>query len=355
MKENRQTVLEIDTKAFKNNIKSIMKLTDKKIIPVIKANAYGTHLNKKINLIKDFDIVAVALVSEAMELRINGFKKDILVLNQPHSEDIDNIIMYNIIVGVCDYDFIEELGKSNNFIKIHLEIETGMGRTGISLKEIDTYTKLLKKYENLIVEGVYTHLSSPDTDKEYTEQQLNIFNEALTKLKKHFYFRYIHSQASVASLNYKSDASNAIRPGIMLYGYNGNEKIKLHPVAKLKSKISYIKEVDEGASISYNQTYKTTKKTRIATVLIGYADGIRRSLSNNGRVVINGKIANIVGTVCMDSFMVDITDIEDVKVGEEVYIWDNKNITLDEVAQRCDTINYEILSTITDRVPRIFI
>lgn len=354
MKENRQTVLEIDTKAFKNNIKSIMKLTDKKIIPVIKANAYGTHLNKKINLIKDFDIVAVALVSEAIELRINGFKKDILVLNQPHSEDIDNIIMYNITVGVCDYNFIEELGKSNNFIKIHLEIETGMGRTGISINEVDEYIKLLKKYENLIVEGVYTHLSSPDTDKEFTEKQLNEFNEALTKLKKYFYFRYIHSQSSCGVLNYKSDACNAIRPGIILYGYNGNDKIKLSPVAKLKSKISYIKEVDEGTPISYGQTFKTKRKSKIATISIGYADGIKRNLSNNGKVVINETLAPIIGTVCMDSFMVDVTDIENVNVGDEVYIWDNKLITLDEVAKRCGTINYEILSTITDRVPRIF-
>ncbi len=353
MKENRQTVLEIDTKAFKNNIKSISKYTGKTIIPVIKANAYGTHLNKKINLIKDFDVVAVALVSEAIDLRLNGFKKDIFVINQPYKEDIDNIIMYNLTVGVCDYEFIEELGESHNYIKVHLELDTGMGRTGIQNNEIDKYVKLLKKYENLIVEGVYTHLSTPQNN-EYTKKQLDLFNDGITKLKKSFYFRYIHTQASSGLLNYECDVCNAVRPGISLYGYNSEDKIKLTPVATLKSKISYLKEVEKDTYISYNMTYKTNEKTKVATVMIGYADGIRRCLSNNADVVINNTRCKIIGTICMDSFMVDVTHLTDVKVGDEVYIWDNKIITLDEVSEKCNTINYEILSTITDRVPRIF-
>ncbi len=147
-----------------------------------------------------------------------------------------------------------------------------------------------------------------------------------------------------------------VRPGIMLYGYFPDEtlkgKINLKPCCTLKSKISFLKEVESGTSISYGRTYITNKKTKIANVPIGYADGIRRSLSNKGHVVINGKLAPIVGKVCMDSFMIDVTDFDDVKIGDEVYIWDNKNITVEDIANICGTINYEILSTISNRVIR---
>lgn len=141
----------------------------------------------------------------------------------------------------------------------------------------------------------------------------------------------------------------------MLYGYypdeNLKEKINLKPCMTLKSKISFIKEVGEGTSISYGRTYITKQKTIIANVPIGYADGIKRKLSNKGHVVINGKKVPIVGTVCMDSFMIDVTGL-DVKIGDDVYIWDNKNITVEEIARQCETINYEILSTISNRVIR---
>jgi len=141
----------------------------------------------------------------------------------------------------------------------------------------------------------------------------------------------------------------------MLYGYYPSEylkdKINLKPCMKLKSKISFIKEVEEGTSISYGRTYITSKKSKIANVPIGYADGIKRKLSNRGNVVIKGKKVPIIGTVCMDSFMVDVTGL-DVKIGDEVYIWDNEIITVDEIANQCDTINYEIISTISNRVIR---
>lgn len=142
----------------------------------------------------------------------------------------------------------------------------------------------------------------------------------------------------------------------MLYGYLPDESLKddidLEPTCVLKSKISFIKEVPEGTSISYGRTYATKRKSVIANVPIGYADGIRRSLSNTGNVIIHGKKAPIVGKVCMDSFMIDVTDIPEVKIGDEIYIWDNKKITLEEIAKQCQTINYEILSTISSRVVR---
>ena len=144
-----------------------------------------------------------------------------------------------------------------------------------------------------------------------------------------------------------------------MYGFeSGNgikEKIDLKPVVTLKSKITFLKEVEKGTSISYGRRFITKRKSKIATVPLGYADGLKRILSNVGEVVINNKKAPIIGSICMDSFMVDVTDIEDVKYGDNVYIWDNKLITIDDIAKKCDTINYEILSTIGKRVPRVFI
>ena len=144
-----------------------------------------------------------------------------------------------------------------------------------------------------------------------------------------------------------------------MYGYPSSDDtfdhIDLKPVAKLKSKITFLKAVKEGTSISYGRTYITTKETKVATIPIGYADGFRRELSNKGYVFINGYKANIIGRVCMDSFMADVSEIPDVKVGDEVIIWDNINITLEELAKECNTINYEILSTVSERVPRVFI
>ena len=151
---------------------------------------------------------------------------------------------------------------------------------------------------------------------------------------------------------------NLVRPGMIMYGYESgegiSEKIELKPVAKLKSEITFLKKVKEGTSISYSRDFITKKESIIATIPIGYADGFRRCLSNNGQVVIHGQKVPIVGKVCMDSFMVDVTDLEDVKVGDEVWIWDNEQITLDEIAHQMNTINYEVISTISNRVPRKF-
>lgn len=189
---------------------------------------------------------------------------------------------------------------------------------------------------------------------------MSIFNKSIIKAEKLLgNLKYKHAAASNGILNLKNSHFNMIRPGIILYGYesceNLYEKIDVKPITKLKCRINYIKEVEKGESISYGGTFITNKKTRVATIPIGYGDGIRRQLSNKGNVVINGKKAKILGTVCMDSMMVDISEIENVKVGDYVYIWDNKNITLEEIAKQCDTINYEILCNISSRVERKFL
>ncbi len=361
MKITRPTVMEVDLNAFEYNVQKIKEFVGEKaqLMPVVKANGYGTYINEAKNIINKFEIVAVAIVDEAINLRNSGYENDILILNQPAREEIEKIVEYNITVGTCEIEFIEELSKVSEKAKIHIEIDTGMGRTGINPKELPNFLDELKKYSNIEVEGIYTHLSSPDTDFEYTQNQLKLFDESVNLAKEKLGdIKYVHSLASNGILNFKNSNYNLVRPGIILYGYkseeNTYEKIDLKPVCSLKSKITFLKEVEEGTSIGYSRKFITNKKAKIATIPIGYADGLSRLLSNKGFVVINGKKAPIVGNVCMDSIMVDVSEIDSVKLGEDVYIWDNKIITVEEIASLTNAINYEVISTISSRVPRIY-
>lgn len=357
----RPTIMEVDKKEFLNNIKKIKKYVgNKEILPVIKANGYGTYINKNIDVLDTFNIVGVAIVDEGINIREYGYKKDILILNQPDINEIDDIIENNLIIGLSSKEFLKELVKRKETIKVHLEIETGMNRTGIMENEIDYFIDVLKKHENIIVEGIYTHLSSADFDENYTLKQFEIFDRIVKKIIYEFNtIKYVHSQASNGLLKYNDNCTNLVRAGLIMYGYESfpgsSEIIDFKPICKLKTKITYLKEIDEGESVSYSKKFISEKKMKVATIPIGYADGLRRQLLNIGEVVINDKKVKIIGTICMDSCMIDVTDIPNVKVGDIVYLWDNKNITLDEIAEKCNTINYEILSTISDRVPRIFI
>lgn len=357
----RPTVMEVDLMAFEHNIEQIRKYINDsaKLMPVIKANAYGTYINKLNEVINKFDIVAVATVDEAVDLRKQGFEKEIFVLNQPYKDEIEKILNYNITVGVSSNSFIEELGKFERQVCIHIEIGTGMGRTGINPKRVEEYIQKIKNYNNIKIEGIYTHLSSADFDEEYTNKQLNYFENAVDKAKQILgEIKYIHCNASNGILNFPESCYNLVRPGMIMYGYESFEgaknKIDLKPVCKLRSKITFLKEVEEGASIGYSRSFVTNRKTKVATIPIGYADGFRRSLSNKGYVFVNGRKVPIIGSICMDGFMADVTDIENISVGDDVYIWDNENITLEEVSELAGTMNYEMMCTISNRVPRVF-
>ena len=356
----RPTIMEISIDNFIYNIKEIKKIVGDgvNVMPVFKANAYGTYLNTQIDVLNVFDIVAVALVDEGVALRKIGYQKEIFILNQPDINEIKKIIDYELIPGISSEDFAQALGDTKKEIKVHVEFGTGMGRTGINPQRAEEYIKSLAP--NIIVEGVYTHFSSADTDDEYTKKQLHSFNIAVEKAKEICpNLKYIHAAASNAILNYPESHFNLVRPGIIMYGYasseNTLEKIDIKPVAKLKSRITFLKTVPLGTSIGYNRSYITDKETKVATVPIGYADGFRRTFSNNNEVLVNGKLVPIIGKICMDSFMCDVSSLDDVKLGDEVYIWDNDNIKLEDLAQKCDTINYEILSQISSRVPRAFV
>ena len=363
---DRQTYMEINIGNFNNNVSVLHDLAfnkGKQIMPILKANGYGTYINKVSDIINEFKIIGLAICSEAIELRNNGYSNDILILNEPYIEDIENIIKYNLIVGVSSFKFIDTIGKKGDPIKVFIEIETGMGRTGVKPENLQKCISLVQSYPNIEVVGCYTHFCVADSDSndntEFTNRQIRVFDEAVKSLKASFpNIKYISSEASDGLLKYNDQEANITRPGLILYGYepyvgafNG---LDLKPIAKLKSKISFIKNISENESIGYGRTFISNKPMKIATVGIGYADGLPRELSNKGEVVINGKKSKILGIICMDSFMCDVTDI-DCNEGDEVYIWDNDLVTIEDIASKCNTINYEILSRISDRVPRIFI
>lgn len=311
----RPTVMEVNIDNFKHNIEQIRnKLKpDVTVMPIMKANAYGTYLNTRLDVVNEFEIIGLATVDEGVELRNLGYQKDIFILNQPSTSEIDKIIENNLIVGLSSKTFLEEVKKQNKEMRVHIEIETGMGRTGISFEEIPSFIEEIQKYKNIKIEGIYTHLSSPDMDNQYTKEQLETFQKAVENITLYVKdVKYIHAAAS------------------------------------------NLKTVKEGTSISYDRDFITKRESKIATIPIGYADGLRRGLSNNGQVVIRGQKVPIIGKICMDRFMADVTDLQEVEIGDEVWIWDNNQVTLDEIAYRMNTINYEIISTISSRVPRKF-
>lgn len=356
--------LEVNLENIFYNINEIKKIvgSDVNIMPIIKDNAYGTYLNTKINELEKIgiNIVGVAIVDEGIKLRELGYNGDILILNQPMETEIEAAEKYNLIMGVGSIEFLHILGRHKKKSKIHMEIGTGMGRTGIRPSKTEEYIQVAKQYSNITIDGIYTHFSCSDCDKEYTNHQIHSFNMAVDIAKAEIpTLRYIHCCNSAGTIDFKEAHFNLVRPGIIIYGYypveSLKEKIKLKPSIKLKSKISFLKTVPEGTSISYGRTFITKRESKIATVPLGYADGIRRSMSNKGHVVINGKVAPIVGTVCMDCFMVDVTDIEDVNVLDDVYIWDNEKIFVEDIAKIYDTINYEVISTLSPRIRRVFV
>ena len=360
-----QAKLEIDRNALIHNIQTIKEYVgpNTDIMPIIKDTGYKTNFNSKIDILNECNIkiVGVAIVDEAVELRQWGYDKEIFILNQIYEQDIALAAEYNITLGIGSVDFLKELGKYvNDTFKIHIEMDTGMGRTGIKLEELKEFINEARKYNNIQIEGIYTHFSCSDCDIEFTKKQISLFDKAVNIAKEeNVDLKYIHCCNSAGIIDFPEAHYNLVRPGIILYGYFPDEslkgKIDLKPVIKLKSKISFLKEVEKGTTISYGKRFITGRKSKIATVQLGYADGIRRCLTNRGKVVINGHIAPIVGTVCMDCFMVDVTDIPNVKLEDDVYIWDNKLVTVEDIANIYGTINYEVISTISERVVREYV
>lgn len=349
----------------------------RKIMPVVKADAYGHGANILAKLYEDNGTygLAVSNINEAIKLRKYGIKKDILVLGFTPIKYIQQMYAFNITQAVYSLDYAKQLSKAasdNNFIiKTHIKLDTGMSRIGFDCRN-DSLSGLPEIKECLCLpslkfNGIFTHFSSADSyeadDINFTEKQYSLFKKAVDLLKKSgFEFEYIHCSNSAGSALRASDYGNLIRPGIILYGLPPAAGLDIgytpKQVMSVKSVVSMVKEIDDGDSVSYGRSFTATKKTKVATIPIGYADGYPRALSNKGKVIINGQFAPIIGRICMDQMTVDVSNIENVDISTEVTLIGQDgglSITFDDIANICNTISYEIMCNISIRMPRVYI
>ena len=365
---------DIDLDAFRFNLDSIKKNINEntQIITVLKADGYGhgaVPLAKEAEKEERVWGIAVATVEEALELRRGGIKKPLLILGYTYQEDYDLIAEEELRPTVFKLSMAQELSRAalrkNKTVKIHIKIDTGMSRIGYrdlekSVPEILEISRL----PGLEIEGLFTHFARAD-EKETTPayQQLEKYQAFQKALKEAgLKIPLCHCSNSAGIIRMPEANMDAVRAGIILYGLYPSEEVEkepvpLKPLMTLKSHIAYIKTLEPGVQISYGGTYTTQKETRVATIPVGYADGYARSLSNKGWVLIRGKKAPILGRVCMDQFMVDVTDIPEARELDEVMLLgksQDQQITMEELGELSGRFNYEFACCISKRVPRIY-
>ena len=371
MRNYIRTYAEINLDAIEHNFNSLKKCVndDVKLCAVIKADGYGHGAVVLAELLSNkADYFAVATVDEAIELRNAGIKNSILILTYTHSDDYELLLNNNVSITVFSYESAEKLNEVANRLNkkavIHIAVDTGMTRIGLDVSDDSVETvKKISMLSNIEIEGIFSHYACADmTDKSTSELQLNRFCEFIKKCEElgiDIPIKHICNSAGISEFN---EHFNMVRMGISLYGlYPSDEidksKINLIPAMTLKSHITRIKDVPAGEGISYGHTYKTAETRKIATIAAGYADGYPRALSNSGRVLINGKYAPITGRVCMDQFMVDVTDIPDAKVDDEVILFGtdgNNVITAEEIGSLSMSFNYEVICSVSRRIPRVY-
>ena len=364
---------EINLDNFIYNIEQIKRRAkNSEIIGVVKANAYGHGAIEIAKTLVECDIkkLAVANIVEGIELRDNNIDIPIMILGISEEYAIDSILKYNFEPTVSTVNFAKKLNEKakslNKIINIHIAIDSGMGRIGFRNDE-NSILEIVKisKLSNIHIESIYTHFSTADSkNKEYSLKQLSIYKEMLGVLEKlgvNIPKKNLSNSAAILDLE---DAHfDCVRPGIIQYGYYPSNEVNkkvldLKPVLSWKSRILYLKEVEANEYIGYNQNFKTTKKTKIATIPVGYADGYSRGLSNKGKVIINGTLAPILGNVCMDQIMVDVSEVKNVATGDEVILLGSDGdvkFDAEDIANILNTISYEVLCLIGRRTPRIYI
>lgn len=366
-----KTVLEIDLAAIGKNIITIKGIIghNTKILMPVKADGYGhgaVYVSRYIESRGLVDMLGVASVEEGIELRESGIKLPILILGLilPCKKDINNIIEYDLTQTVADLYLAQDISKiaekKKKNAKVHLKIDTGMGRIGCSIEEAVTIAEAITQLPYIELEGIFSHFPvSGDRNSDFTVNQINRFKQILEQLKeKEIKIQYKHLANSAAILNFPESYLNMVRPGIMAYGYmpskEYNKNITVIPSMKLKSYIVFLKRVTKGTPLSYELTYQTEEDSNIATIPVGYGSGYSRLLSNKGRVIIRDKIYPIVGRVCMDHFLINIGD-DEYPLGEEVILLDQKDITVETVADWIEAIPYEVTCSVSKRLHREYV
>ncbi|WP_443770270.1 alanine racemase [Anaerostipes sp.] len=363
----------IDLDAICHNIKEVKRVIgpDVKVMPVIKADGYGhgaVPIAKALNEI-GADAFAVAIIEEGITLRKNGITQPIVILGYTSEYQYSSLIQYEIQPTVFCYEMAESLSKIAAALgqnaKIHIKLDTGMNRIGFKpTRESLEIVKKISKLPNIKIEGIFTHFACADeADKTSAKKQKAEYDKFIGWLSEEgieIPVKHVSNSASIIDM--KDWRMDMVRSGIITYGLYPSEEVSkdvldLRPAMSLKTHIVYIKEVGSGEGVSYNHTFVTKRNTKIATIPVGYADGYPRALSSKGRVLIRGQYAPIIGRICMDQFMVDVTDIPDVSVMDEVTLVgvDGENrISVEEVANGAGSFNYEFVCGVSKRVPRVY-
>lgn len=367
---------EVDLKAIAHNIRELRSITNPKarFMAIVKANAYGHDIIEvaRRSLENGAESLGVANIEEGIQLRKAGIDAPVLIFGYTSPIHVKKLIELDLTQTVYSYETSEKLSQAatayGKKIKVHIKVDTGMGRLGLlrgikdnSLSEVESISRL----PMLELEGIYTHFATADkSDRSYAGKQFEIFMDFLNQLRiAGLEIAVTHAANSAAIINMPETHLDMVRAGISIYGLYTSEEvdrsiINLKPAMALKTKIIHLKKVPAGFKVSYGTTYETEKPTTIATVSIGYADGLNRLLSSKGRMLVCGQSAPIVGRICMDMTMLDVGEIPEIVMEQEVVVFGkqgNSSITVDEIASTINTINYEVVSTIMERVPRIYL
>lgn len=366
-----QAVINLDN--IRHNVAAMKSLVDKdkKMLAVIKADAYGHGAVEVAHALDDMvDFFAVAFIDEAVELRYAGFDKPILILGYTDPVDYEQLITYDVRPAIYDVDNARVLSdiavSKGTKARIHIKVDTGMGRIGFTCDEEGVRNiQEISRMPGIDIEGIFTHYAKADElDKTAANGQLEKFrwiNRQLEEKGIHIPIRHISNSAGIMEMD-NSDF-DMVRSGIVTYGLYPSDEVDksivdLRPALSLTSKVIFVKDVKVGTGIGYGWSYIADHDIKVATVSAGYADGYPRAQSNVGRVIIHGQYAPIIGRVCMDQFMVDVSHIDGVKVRDEVILIGrdgDKEITVEEVAEPANSFNYELVCNISRRVPRVYI
>jgi len=371
MEYERPVRAEINLNAIGRNIQEIKKLIpdNAMFMAVVKADAYGhgaIEVSKEA-IERGADRLGVALPEEGITLREAGIDVPIQILGEIHPSASEIVLRNNLIPTICSKDVADSLSAHASRIRkkaiVHVKVDTGMNRLGLLPGDTVEFLRYVKELPFLEIEGIFTHFACADNPKsDYTRQQLQSFRNILSDLSGlGFNFSIKHAANSAATIFYPETHFDMVRIGIALYGLHPSDatksRINLEPLLSLKSSVSQIKPLSTGEGVSYSLTFKSEKESKIALLPLGYADGYSRLLSSKAEVLIKGKRAPVVGNICMDQSLVDVTGIKDVQVGEEAVLIGKQNteeILADDIAEILGTINYEVTCMISKRVPRVY-
>ena len=366
---------EIDLDAIAHNVREIKGLTGKRVemMGCVKADAYGHGVLEVVRTLLDNGVtqLAVSMLDEAIQIRQMGIRVPILILSYTDPARADEIVLNDVTQTVFSHDLAQALSAAavrlGKNARIHVKVDTGMTRVGFmpgygAVKDIMEIGKL----PGLILEGIFTHFASAEEyEKDYTELQFERFMSICSELGRvGIHIPIKHACNSAGIIQYPEMHLDLVRPGVILYGVYPSdqvdrEKLRLKPAMTLKANVILVKDVEPDTCISYGRTFRTSRPSKIATIPIGYADGYTRLLSNKGRMLVNGEFAPVVGRVCMDQCMIDVTDLKhEVHVGDEVVIFGSQGeacISVDEIAADIGTIPYELVCIIGKRIPRVYL